>query len=245
MIVGISGRKQSGKSTVGMFLMEHLENVSIVNFADELKELCVTAYGASNRQVNGSDEDKNEILETCGMSSRQLMQRLGAAMRAIWPDCWIYAWQTRSAAALMTGAKTIIVADVRYPNEVAAIHAEGGVVIRLERSIPMDIYSYHESETALDGFGKVGRGRVEGGNRLGMSEGYRMKDQGASDGVWFDLELGNEVLGIEQTNALALAWVRKQMREREKPQTADRRPQTADGNAVGNSWPTSEVVPCL
>lgn len=148
MIVGISGKKGSGKTTVGMFLMEHLEWAEHVDFADELKRLCQVAYGADHRHVYGTEADKNTVIQGCGLTARQLMQRLGSAMRAIWPDCWIHAWERTVMEKIATyGAVPIIACDVRYHNEVQAIHRLGGIVIRLTRAPHAD---EHESETGLD-----------------------------------------------------------------------------------------------
>jgi hypothetical protein len=76
-IIGVSGRKQSGKST----LCEHIRKVYmgtgdscpeklggnicwLLNFADTLKQqVCIDVLGLSNDQVFGSDEDKNSRTE--------------------------------------------------------------------------------------------------------------------------------------------------------------------------------------
>jgi len=78
IIIGVSGRKQSGKNTVGMaiynwynFDYRMRENnkgitssntlASIHSFADSLKGFLIDNFGVEIRQCHGSDEDKNSF----------------------------------------------------------------------------------------------------------------------------------------------------------------------------------------
>lgn len=185
MIIGISGRKQSGKTTIGKFLVEQLDGARSIDFADELKRICQGMFGATHLQVYGSDTDKNTLVK-CGLSARELMQTVGSSMRAVWPDCWVNAW-ARSVKAhwAVWGVCPVITADVRYPNEVAKIHEMGGIVLRLRRG---GIADGHESETALDEV--YGRTHREG------------------NGVYFDAVI--EPCSEEEACVLALRIAREQ-----------------------------------
>ena len=185
MIVGISGKKGSGKTTVGLFLMEHLEWAEHVDFADELKRLCQVAYGAQHCQVYGTDVEKNTLVNGCNLTGRVLMQRLGSAMRTIWPECWVHAWErTIKERQAKHGMVPMVTCDVRYPNELQAIHRLGGIVIRLTRAPHADA---HESETGLDD--------VNSGN--------------PEDGLYFDEVIDNARLTVDETNAEALRLCRE------------------------------------
>lgn len=152
-LIGISGRKQSGKSSSADFLLKNLhKRVMIRNFSDSLKEIVWLSfdYGHNTvetfRQLYATDESKKHILP-CGHSVRYLLQYIGTDIfRKLDHDCWINAfgkWKEHYKYK-----DCIIIADVRFPNEVKYIQSKGGIVIRLLRTpFPED---KHESETALD-----------------------------------------------------------------------------------------------
>ncbi len=152
MIIGISGKKGSGKTTVAMDLYDHLGKrpVAVIPFAKALKELVLELFPVEQWMLDGTEREKNTAT-AMGLTARELMQLLGQGMRTIWAECWVYAWGLRVWEALeRLGPDTVVlVPDVRYPNEVEAIHAMGGKVIRLTRAPHQD--DRHESEVALDG----------------------------------------------------------------------------------------------
>jgi hypothetical protein len=91
----------------------------------------------------GIIHDRNEY-----MSNREFMQYVGSDIfRKIYPKVWA------DATIRMINKESSevgIVYDTRFIEEVEAIHAEGGKVIRLTRNpYPDDI---HSSETALDNY---------------------------------------------------------------------------------------------
>jgi hypothetical protein len=60
LIVGISGRKQSGKSSTAEFLVNELhDKCDIFTFAEPLKDLIKNVMGLTHEQVYGTDEQKN------------------------------------------------------------------------------------------------------------------------------------------------------------------------------------------
>jgi hypothetical protein len=68
LIVGVSGKKQSGKNTMcdclyKLFTEKYSpEDVSILSFADALKQkVCKDVLGLTEEQVNGTDEQKNTL----------------------------------------------------------------------------------------------------------------------------------------------------------------------------------------
>jgi hypothetical protein len=47
----------------------------------------------------------------------------------------------------------IVVSDVRFQNEIDAIHAKGGFIIKIHRDLPNEsLTSLHESESNIDKF---------------------------------------------------------------------------------------------
>ncbi len=68
LIIGVSGKKQSGKNTMcdcldKLFLEKYSSNdVSIFSFANALKQkVCKDVLGLTEEQVNGTDEQKNSL----------------------------------------------------------------------------------------------------------------------------------------------------------------------------------------
>ncbi|KKN35452.1 hypothetical protein LCGC14_0783550 [marine sediment metagenome] len=158
-IIGISGKKQSGKTTVTDFLELKLQCAGQIAFADYLKEIVCVCFGTVLNKVNGSDEDKNEIL-SCGKSIREVLQIIGTDwFRSLDTDCWVRAYKEKVAYDDGEDEESdfldyvILTPDVRFPNEVKCIQDLGGHVIRLLRNPHND---QHESETALDHMEKQG-----------------------------------------------------------------------------------------
>ena len=75
---------------------------------------------------------------------RGLMQRLGVAVRQFDEGFWVNA-----AFNNVDPSSRIVVTDVRFPNEVGAILAKGGIVYRVVRP-GLESIDSHISETALD-----------------------------------------------------------------------------------------------
>lgn len=67
-----------------------------------------------------------------GVSYRQLAQTLGDWGRSIRPDWWVSIAMHRAAQARSWG-DSVVISDVRYPNEAAAIRAAGGLIVRVRR----------------------------------------------------------------------------------------------------------------
>lgn len=167
-IVGLSGKKQSGKSTIANKLALY-DNCVRVAFADALKEMCTNILGVPKSLVYGSEDQKNESTHIVGLppgprqytnrnlTGRELLQVLGTdVMREFYPGVWIDALFRRLARfketyTLGTYSHTVVVDDVRFINEVEAIQNNGGIVIRLTRESP-GCKDLHISEGELDGY---------------------------------------------------------------------------------------------
>ncbi len=202
-IIGISGRKQSGKNTVANFIngevllsremitdfdisdqgqleiettnqlgksgwgvfdvtrkdeefTSYAESsiwpfIKVYHFADSLKKLCIDFFDMSPQQVYGTDDDKNTETKYSQngwkhkMTVREFLQYFGTdVMRKIKDTVWV---DYTIKSILNEQPDIAIIPDVRFPNEINAIHKAGGIVIRLTR----DLYSDdHKCENALD-----------------------------------------------------------------------------------------------
>lgn len=153
-VVGITGRKHHGKDT----LAQHFVARGFVQmrFADPLKEMLRAFYrcvgvdlATIERKIEG---DLKEV--SCprlrGHTPREAMQTLGTEWGRVLmaDDLWVNALQHR---ALHVG-RDVVVSDVRFDNECAAIKAIGGVVVRVDASkrVPANEFSDHPSEVNVD-----------------------------------------------------------------------------------------------
>lgn len=142
--------------------------VKSYSFADILKETAISLFGLNPISVYGTEEQRAEpthllwenmptntptvvdsswaaVEKTGPMSGREFMQYWGTEIgRKMYPQIWINATMNRIKAEQ---SEISIITDVRFPDEIDAIKAAGGVVIRLTRNVQKD---NHYSETALD-----------------------------------------------------------------------------------------------
>lgn len=156
-IIAFAGRKQSGKTTCAEFVRTYangsispFNSAKIYNFADPLKQdICMNILGLSKDQCYGTDDQKNELVDCYWdnkqLTAREVMQMVGTDMfrkmqHNVWSGATIRKIQKEKSPIA-------IIADCRFPNEVEAIKAAGGAVIKLTRN-PYN--SDHSSETALD-----------------------------------------------------------------------------------------------
>lgn len=154
-IVAFAGRKQSGKTTCSEATLAYFKSLGgqsgkIYNFADPLKQdICVNILGLTHQQCYGEDVDKNTmtdiVWEGKNLTAREVMQFVGTDLfRKMKNDVWTSATLNKIHQEKPDLA---IIADCRFPNEVEAVQAAGGLVIKLNRN-PYN--STHASETALD-----------------------------------------------------------------------------------------------
>jgi len=144
VVIGLTGRAGSGKSTVAARLLA-LYGGERLPFALPLKRLLRlfledqgVASALAHRMTDG---DLKEVPSDHlgGATPRRAMQTLGTEWgRCLSASLWVDAWR-RSAEELRrrvsaAGETILLVADdVRFPNEVEAIRALGGLVVRIDR----------------------------------------------------------------------------------------------------------------
>lgn len=154
-IIGLSGRKQSGKTVCSEFIKRLLlsngyQDVEIFNFADPLKEdICMNMFNLSYEQCYGEDDRKNEFVDAYWneeqLSARELMQLIGTDLfRKLNPSVWVNALLNKIKKS---NHQIVIISDCRFPNEVEAIKKHNGLVFRLNRNPHK---SEHISESILD-----------------------------------------------------------------------------------------------
>jgi hypothetical protein len=119
VLIGITGRFGTGKSTLAGYLAEMIQGAQVVAFADALK-LDVRAILPELAGVELSAERLEELKAEC---LGPMYQGYGELMRRCWGDDY---WIGRLAPFLPPRA---IVADVRYPNEAVWLRSRGGLLV--------------------------------------------------------------------------------------------------------------------
>ena len=160
-IIGLLGKRGSGKSTCTNFMKE----LDIIEeaFANPLKLTTKVMFGFTDKQVFGDIKDKETIDPRWGISPRLALQYIGTnvvrngireILPAIGEDFWVRHMEMKISQHLNDpGIQGISVSDVRFPNEVKSIRKLKGFVIKITRPSPeikKDGYSEHPSETAID-----------------------------------------------------------------------------------------------
>lgn len=147
-VVGISGKKRSGKDTMAdVFVEEGFERHA---FAEPIKGAAKMIFNLTDDQVDGDrKEDRDPYWE---QTPREIMQHFGTdAFRETYgKEVWVDSLIQRLRLRLPPAA---VVKDVRFPNEVRGLQERAGAgVIRIDASERLDQDDSHASETALDGY---------------------------------------------------------------------------------------------
>ena len=145
MIIGLTGKKGCGKSSVAAILAEK-HGYEHVSFATPIKAM-LEAIGFTDAQLNDPIQ-KEKMIPELGKTPRQCMQLLGTEFgRSMIKDSiWVTSLEKR-----LDKDKNYVIDDVRFPNEAAMIHANGGKVVRVVRAgQELGLVDAHVSEAGLN-----------------------------------------------------------------------------------------------
>lgn len=147
-LIGICGKARSGKDTIANHLWaEHA--FTRIAFADPLKRGAQEMFGLSDAQLL-DDSLKEVMIAHWGLSPRQIFQQLGteAIRNTFGPDHWIKRWLL--SYNFLKHTDDVVVPDVRFDNEAAAIREQGGVIIQVRRGNGLaGAEGQHASEAGL------------------------------------------------------------------------------------------------
>jgi len=154
LILGISGKRGTGKSTLANSLRNRagFEEISL---AAPLKEMVRRDLGLTIDQTDGPfKEAPTQYRRTDGsfFTPRDIMIRVGTLYRSFDPQFWV-----KKAFSNLTDGGLYVVSDVRFANECNAIKELGGLLVRIDRSQDLNIFKAaldDLSETELDAWGK-------------------------------------------------------------------------------------------
>lgn len=121
MILGIVGRKRSGKDTFASVLAE--AGWARVAFADALKEELASLLGVDAAFVEGHKEQLRLALQLRGTEH----------WRARDPEHWLREAERRVNVLLCAG-RDVVMPDVRFLNEAHWVRSHGGLLVRTVRA---------------------------------------------------------------------------------------------------------------
>lgn len=154
MIVGFTGFKGSGKDTAAAVLLQQPYNFTIAKFADGIKAMLGQFYYYSGlstpevqRRIEGDLKEEPDPFLLQGKTPRWAMQTLGTewGRDLMGENIWVTATMSKIHNLLsVKNYRGVVVTDIRFPNEAAAIKDAGGILIRIERD--QNVIDLHESE---------------------------------------------------------------------------------------------------
>jgi hypothetical protein len=150
MIIGITGKKRSGKDTSADYIIENYDFEKKLSIADPLKEACRILFGFNDEQLYGEVKDAMDPYWKC--TPRDVFQYLGTDIlrndiKKIIPNIGNNFFLNLLTRKIEENAETqnIVVADLRFQNEIDKIHDLGGIIIKVTRPNLVS-ETTHESE---------------------------------------------------------------------------------------------------
>ena len=141
MIIGICGFIGSGKDTIADYLV-NIHQFRRESFANTLKDAVSQVFGWDRQLLEGrtkySREWRDQIdswwatrLNMPDLTPRLMLQLWGTEVcrRGFHDDIWIASLENK----LRNCQDDVVISDCRFPNEIKAIKAQGGIVVRVIR----------------------------------------------------------------------------------------------------------------
>lgn len=148
MIIGVCGFIGSGKDTIADYLV-NFHGFRRESFANSLKDAVAQVFGWDRTMLEGRTTQAREWREQVDtwwaqrlnipdLTPRWVLQYWGTEVcrRGFHDDIWIASLENK----LRASADHVVISDCRFPNEIAAIKAAGGRVVRVIRGSDPDWY---------------------------------------------------------------------------------------------------------
>ena len=141
MIIGFVGFIGSGKDTAADYLV-NFHGFRRDSFANTLKDAVAAVFSWDRVLLEGRTKEAREWREQVDswwanrlgipeLTPRWVLQRWGTEVcrRGFHDDIWIASVENK----IRKTSDNIVISDVRFPNEIDAIHNAGGLVVRIKR----------------------------------------------------------------------------------------------------------------
>jgi hypothetical protein len=140
-IIGITGFINSGKDTVADYLV-NFHGYRRESFANTLKDAVAQVFNWDREMLEGRSKESRAWRETTDswwaerlqmpeLTPRWVLQHLGTNVlrTGFHDDIWIASLENK----LRNTTDDVVITDCRFPNEIKAIKAAGGIVVRVRR----------------------------------------------------------------------------------------------------------------
>lgn len=148
MIIGVCGFIGSGKDTIADYLVNMYE-FRRESFANTLKDAVSAVFGWDRTLLEGRTKHSREWREQRDewwsnrlgreITPRLMLQLWGTEVcrRGFHDDIWIASLENK----LRGSSDDVVITDCRFPNEIRAIRAAGGIVVRVVRGAEPEWYN--------------------------------------------------------------------------------------------------------
>jgi hypothetical protein len=156
MIIGFVGFIGSGKDTAADYLV-NFHGYRRDSFANTLKDAVACVFGWDRVLLEGRTKEAREWREQVdtwwaerlnmpNLTPRLMLQLWGTEVcrNGFHDDIWIASLENK----MRKTGDNIVISDVRFPNEIKAIHNAGGIVVRIKRGDDPDWYDAAVSANA-------------------------------------------------------------------------------------------------
>ena len=148
MIIGFVGFIGSGKDTAADYLV-NFHGFRRDSFANTLKDAVSAVFGWDRTLLEGRTSEARAWREQVDswwanrlgiphLTPRWILQNWGTEVlrNGFHDDIWIASLENK----MRKTTDNIVISDVRFPNEIKAIHNAGGIVVRIKRGDDPDWY---------------------------------------------------------------------------------------------------------
>ena len=148
IIIAGSGKKGVGKSLLGNPNLTQ-RGFKLINFADILKHKVRADFGLTPEHTDGNLKEV-PCAKINNMTPRQLMIDVGQLYRkySFEGNYWLKA--AFDKIDIMAPDQLVYIGDCRFKNEANYIRGKGGVIVRLERSQSLNIYTPSDDQSECD-----------------------------------------------------------------------------------------------
>lgn len=149
LVIGFVGFISSGKDTAADYLVNY-HQFRRDSFASALKDAVSSVFGWERILLEGRTAESREWREQVdpwwaarlnipGLTPRWVLQHWGTEVcrQGFHDDIWIASLEHR----ILKTRDNIVITDVRFPNEIKAIHNAGGRVVRISRGADPEWYN--------------------------------------------------------------------------------------------------------
>lgn len=145
MILGITGGARHGKDTIADFIGLNVTRTIKVSFAEPLKRAAQEVFKGLG-DINWEAKDSEYLPIEGKHTVRDLYIAMGKGLREyLDPNIWIKLAMKK--ILIESRRHTVLITDVRYPNEAEAIRIIGGKILKVIRPT---LLPYSEAEVQIE-----------------------------------------------------------------------------------------------